>query len=121
MVGDGNGNGGGSCRVGRGVLCGSPLDRVREARMEVPPIPLDQLGFEHFGIQRMVEPECAVVDDGHERAGVHGRLQPDQNPAGILTHDLRELVRVRRPAADREHRGKSPRRRRRPEPRLQHR
>ena len=69
----------------------------------------------------MVEPECAVVDDGHERAGVHGRLQPDPNPAGILAHDLRELVRVRRPAADREHRGKSPRRRRRPEPRLQHR
>ncbi len=36
--------------------------------MEVPPILLDELGFEHFGIQRMVEPERTVAD-GHERAG----------------------------------------------------
>ena len=88
--------------------------------MEVPPILLDELRFEHFGIQRMVEPERAVAD-GHERAGAHGHLQPDPNPAGILAHDLRELVRVHRPATDREHRGKPPRRRRQPEPGLQHR
>ena len=118
VVGDRDGSGGAFSGLGVGVPRGPPLDRVREPCMEVLPVLLPELGLEHLGTQRVVEPEGAVAD-GHERAGVHGRPQPDPDPTGLLAHDLRKLVGVRRPATDRQHRGESSRRRGQPEPGLQ--